>query len=133
MLDFEKGGLFPKAKRAKPGLFEDMVDEFLLPGEEVLGSYKSKHDGVVFTDRRIIAVGTQGFKVKKKKRKKDCRDITVIPYSKITAFSVESSSSKETDSELEIFIADVGTVRVEFVGVSTIRLICKHISEHILK
>ncbi len=68
---------------------------------------------VVFTDKRIIAVNVQGITGKKK-------DFTTLPYSKISAYSVETAGTFDLDSELDLYYSGVGRVRFEFKGSSDI-------------
>ena len=42
------------------------ADALLLENEQVIDSYKSMRDGVVFTNKRIIAVNVQGLTGSKK-------------------------------------------------------------------
>ena len=67
----------------------------------------------MFTDKRVIAVNVQGVTGKKK-------DFTSLPYSKISAFSVETSGVFDLDSELEMYFSGLGKVKFEFTGQSDI-------------
>lgn len=71
------------------------VTDLLLPTEEVVGSFKAMRDGVVFTNKRIIAVNVQGITGSKK-------DFTSLPYSKVVAFSVETAGTFDLDAELDL-------------------------------
>lgn len=62
---------------------------------------------VVFTSKRIIAINVQGIIGKK-------RDFTLLPYSKIQAFSVETAGTFVLGAELEIWISDLGQVKFDF-------------------
>lgn len=126
MIDFNKEGFFARLKKVKDDEFEKIIKELLVGGEEIVGAYQSVRDGVVFTNKRIIAINIQGVTGKKK-------DFTSIPYSKITTYSVESSGVFDLDSELEIYISGLGKVQFEFVGRTDVALICKTISEYILR
>lgn len=122
MIDFDNKGFF-KLKQNED--FASKVDELLLDGEQVIDSYKSMRDGVVFTDKRIIAVNVQGITGSKK-------DFTSLPYKNIVAYSVETSGTFDLDSELEIYFSEVGKVRFEFNGESSLLEISKIISSHLL-
>ena len=50
---------------------------------QVVSSYSSMRDYVVFTNKRVISVNVQGLTGKKK-------DFTSLPYSKVQAFSIET-------------------------------------------
>ena len=97
----------------------------MIDGENVIGAYKSVRDGIVFTNKRIIAINVQGITGKK-------QDYTSIPYSKISTFSLETAGFFDLDSELEIYISGVGKVKFEFTGSTDVKDICKSISKYAL-
>ena len=68
----------------------------LVKGEEVVSCYRSVRDGVVFTNKRLIAINIQGITGKKKA-------ITVLPFDRIQAFSVETAGVIDLDSELYLW------------------------------
>lgn len=121
MIDFENKQIF-KLKQDKG--YAEKVSELLIPGEEIVDAFKSMRDGVVFTNKRIIAVNVQGLTGSKK-------DFTSLPYKNIVAYSVETAGTFDLDSELEIYFSALGRVRFEFCGNAGILAISKHISEHI--
>lgn len=106
MIDFQNGSVFKLKQNAE---YAAMVTDLLLPGENIISAFKALRDGVVFTDKRIIAVNVQGITGKKK-------DYTSLPYSKIVVFSVETAGSFDLDSELELYFSGVGRVKFEFSG-----------------
>lgn len=122
MIDFENGSFVKLMKTDSVG---KGIDQLLLPGETIIGSYKGIRDSVTFTDRRVIAVNVQGLTGKKK-------DYTSLPYSKIQAFSVETSGVFDMDSELELWFSSIGLVKFEFSGGSDIVKIGQTIAEFIL-
>ena len=73
----------------------------LINGEQVLSAYQTIRDFVVFTNKRVISVNVQGMTGKKK-------DYTSLPYSKISAFSVETLGVFDLDSELEMYFSGLG-------------------------
>ena len=83
MIDFKNGALFKlkRDKNAKVGQVEDL----LIEGETVIGSYTAVRDYVVFTNKRIIAVNVQGITGKK-------QDYSSLPYSKVQAFCIGKRS-----------------------------------------
>ncbi|WP_342214921.1 PH domain-containing protein [Pseudomonas sp. TH41] len=81
MIDFNNKGFF-KLKQNEE--YAERVSALLLEGEQVIDSYKSMRDGVVFTNKRIIAVNVQGLTGSKK-------DFMSLPYKNIIAYSVEES------------------------------------------
>ena len=94
-------------------------------GEQIIATYQSIRDGVVFTNKRIMAVNIQGITGKKK-------DITSLPYSKIQAFSVETAGVLDMDSELELWFSGLGKVKFEFTSNCNVAELCKIISSYTL-
>ncbi len=68
MIDFNNKGFF---KLKQNDEYAERVTALLLDGEQVIDAYKSMRDGVVFTNKRIIAVNVQGITGSKK---------TSLPY-----------------------------------------------------
>lgn len=122
MIDFENGSIFKLRKSDGAG---KEVEQLLIPGEDIIGSYKGIRDFVTFTNKRVIAVNVQGVTGKKK-------DYTSLPYSKIQTFSIETSGVFDLDSELELWFSSVGLVTFEFTGNSDIVKIGQAISSFIL-
>ena len=122
MIDF-KNGSFIKLKKSDGAGKE--VEQLLIPGENIIGSYKGMRDSVTFTDKRVIAVNVQGMTGKKK-------DYTSLPYSKVQAFSVETAGVFDLDSELELWFSGAGLVKFEFTGDSDIVKIGQAIGSFIL-
>lgn len=124
MIDFENGDVF-KLKKVNDEKVDNNILALLIPKEEIIGVYKSVRDYVVFTNRRFISVNIQGVTGKK-------RDYTIMPYSKISVFSIETSGVFDMDSELQLFFSGVGRVTFEFTGGSDIVEIGQMISRHLL-
>ncbi len=125
MIDFNNSGFFARLRKVKDNEFGKMIDDFLINDETVIGAYQSVRDGVVFTNKRIIAINVQGITGKKK-------DFTSIPYSKITTFSLETAGVFDLDAELEIYLSGVGKVKFEFTGTTDVKQICRMISMYAL-
>ena len=66
MIDFNNSGFFARLKKVDSNSFDKMVLEFIISGEEIIGAYQSVRDGVIFTNKRIIAINIQGVTGKKK-------------------------------------------------------------------
>ena len=124
MIDFSNAS-FVKLRPVNDNAFEKMIAPLLVEGEEHIGSYQSIRDGIVFTNKRIIAINIQGITGKKK-------DFTSLPYSKIQAFSVETAGTIDLDSELELWFSGIGKVKFEFIGATDVSYICKVISQKVL-
>lgn len=121
MIDFNNKGFFKLKQNDEYG---ELVSDLLLPDERVVGAYKSMRDGVIFTNKRIIAVNVQGLTGSKK-------DFTSLPYKNIVAYSVETAGTFDLDSELEIYFSSLGQVRFEFSGKTAVVEISKLISAHV--
>ena len=124
MIDF-KNSDFPKLRPVNDSTYASMITPLFVPGEEIISSFQTIRDGVVFTNRRIIAINVQGITGKKK-------DFTSMPYSKIQVFSVETAGTFDLDSELELWFSGVGKVKFEFTANCNVSEICNFISQHVL-
>lgn len=124
MIDFNNASFF-KLNRVGNDTFRSQIEPVLTGSESILSTYKGIRDGVVFTNKRIIAINVQGLTGKKK-------DFTSLPYSKIQVYSVETSGVFDLDSELELWFSGVGKVKFEFTSNSNVSEICKSISNYVL-
>lgn len=124
MIDF-KNGSFLKLKKTNGKEISALINPLLVDEEWIVSEYQTIRDFVVFTNKRIIAVNVQGLTGKKK-------DFTSIPYSKIQVFSIETAGMLDLDSELDITISGLGTIRFEFTGASDIVQIGKLIASFTL-
>jgi len=124
MIDFNNAS-FVKLRPVNDNAFEKMVSPILVDNEEIVRSFQSIRDGVVFTNLRIITINIQGITGKK-------RDFTSLPYSKIQAFSVETAGAFDLDSELELWFSGMGRVKLEFIGATDVAYLCKMISGKVL-
>ena len=124
MIDFNNA-TFIKLKPVSEKTFSSLVSPIFVPGEQIIGSYQGIRDGVVFTNKRIIAINIQGLTGKKK-------DISSLPYSKIQAFSVETAGVLDLDSELELWFSGLGKVKLDFVANANVSDICRMISLQVL-
>ena len=124
MIDF-KNASYLKLKPVSDATFADTIKPMFVAGEEIIQTFQSVRDGIVFTTKRIFAINVQGITGKKK-------DFTSLPYSKIQAFSVETAGVLDLDSELELWFSGMGQVKFEFVASANVSEICKMISEKVL-
>jgi len=124
MIDF-KNASFVKLSKTNNNTYASAISGILIDGEEIVSTYQSMRDGVVFTNKRIVAINVQGITGKKK-------DFTSLPYSKIQAYSIETSGVFDLDSELILWFSGLGQIKLEFTSGSNVSQICKHISEQIL-
>ena len=125
MIDFQNAN-YLKLKMVANTAFSGAVEPMLIDGEQIISTYQGIRDGVVFTNKRIIAINVQGITGKKK-------DLTSMPYSKIQVYSVETAGVLDLDSELELWFSGVGKVKFEFTSNSNVSQICRMISEYTLK
>ena len=124
MIDFQNAS-FMKLKPVNDSDFSAMIMPMFAPGEQIVQSFRGMRDGVVFTNKRIIAINVQGITGKKK-------DFTSLPYNKIQAYSVETAGVFDLDSELDLWFSGMGRVRFEFVAEANVSGICRIISEKVL-
>mgnify|MGYP000418628445 CR=1 FL=1 len=124
MIDFQNAS-FAKLKPVDNKAFSDLITPMFVPNEQIICTFQGIRDGVVFTDRRIIAINVQGVTGKKK-------DVSSLPYSKIQAYSVETAGVLDMDSELELWFSGLGKVKFEFVSRADVSGICRMISSFVL-
>ena len=125
MIDFQNAS-FMKLKPVSDKDFSDLISPMFVSGEEIIQTFRGIRDGVVFTNKRIFAINVQGITGKKK-------DFTTLPYSKITAYSVETAGTFDLESELDLYYSGVGRVRFEFKGSSDILEIGRIIAKYALR
>ena len=124
MIDFRNAS-FVKLRPVNDREFAPMITPMLVPGEQILQTFRGIRDGVVFTSKRIITITVQGITGAKK-------DFTSLPYSKIQAYSVETAGVLDLDGELDLWFSGLGNVRFEFAASVNLAQICRVISENIL-
>ncbi len=125
MIDFQNAK-FLKMRPVPASTFESEISPLFIADERIIEAFQSVRDGVVFTNKRIIAINVQGFTGKKK-------DFTSLPYSKIQCFSVETAGVFDLDSELELWFSGMGLAKFEFASGANIRAICQTISSFVLQ
>ena len=124
MIDFENSEVF----KLKPIDLSDVREEFhkfLIDGEALFAAFKTIRDQLVFTNKRVISANVQGITGSKV-------DYTSIPYSKIQAFSVETSGTLDLDCEIELYISELGKVKFEIKGSFDLVSFNRHVSEYVL-
>ncbi len=124
MIDFTNKSII-KLKPMENSEGENEVKDILIPDETITFAFVSMRDKLIFTDKRIISVNVKGITGKK-------IDYTSIPYANIQAFSIESAGTLDLDSELDITINGLGTVRFELSNKTDIRKLGQYISGYIL-
>lgn len=124
MIDFKNKKIL-KLKAISNNEGEKLVDDILVPKEEVFATFSSMRDKLILTNKRMISINSQGISGTKK-------DYTSIPYSKIQVFSAETAGMVDLDVELDITISGLGTIRFELVATSDTKHIYQKMSELIL-
>lgn len=124
MIDF-KNGSFVKLNPVSNNEFASLLSPLLVPGEDILFSFKTIRDGVVFTGKRIITINVQNLTGRKK-------DFTSIPYNKIQLYSVETAGTLDLDSELILWLSGTNSVKFEFTRGTNVYQLCQIISRYIL-
>ncbi len=124
MIDFTNKNIIKlKPFSIKEG--ESVIKAIMASNEEIAFAFTSMRDKLIFTDKRVVSVNVQGITGKKV-------DYTSIPYSKIQVFSIETSGTLDLDSELDITISGLGTVRFELSSQTDIKSLGQYISNKVL-
>jgi hypothetical protein len=124
MIDFKNSSVF----KLKPIHIEDAREDFhkfMIEGESIFAAFKSIRDQVIFTNKRIITANVQGITGSKV-------DYTSLPYSKIQAFSVESSGTLDLDCEIEVYLSELGMAKFEIKGSFDLIKFNQCISQYVL-
>lgn len=124
MIDFKNSSVF-KLKQIELDEVREDFHKFLIDGEAIFAAFKSIRDQVVFTNKRIISANVQGITGSKV-------DYTSLPYSKIQAFSVESSGTLDLDCEIQVYLSELGMAHFELKGSFDLIQFNKHISQYVL-
>ena len=73
--------------------------------ENIKCFYKGIRDMLIITNKRLIAVDKKGLTGKKQK-------YLSVPLDKIIAYSITTAGNIDLDSDLEIFLSGVGSIKV---------------------
>lgn len=123
MIDFENPS-FLKLRPVNDSKLERLIQPLLTPGEEIIQTFQSVRDGVVFTDRRVIAINVQGVTGMKK-------SFTSLPYRRVQAYAIESAGMGDLDGELQLWYSGLGAVKFELLAGSDLALLCRVIENAI--
>ena len=124
MIDFENMA-FLKLRPVTDTRLTGQVTPLLCPGERTVQQYQGIRDGIVSTDRRVIAVNTQGITGKKK-------SFVTLPYARIQAYAIESAGVMDFDSEMKLWFSGPGVVTFELIAGSDITALAQLIGNAIL-
>jgi hypothetical protein len=108
VIDFANTRLI-KLSHTDPESLRPQIEHLLVEGENLKTAAKGIRDFVVFTNKRIIVVNTQGVTGRK-------IDYTSLPLRGIQAFSIETAGTFDRDAELDLWFSGLGHVRLEFAG-----------------
>lgn len=123
MIDFENPS-FLKLRPVNDSKLERLIQPLLTPGEQVVQAFQSVRDGVIFTDRRVIAINVQGVTGMKK-------SFTSLPYRRVQAYAIESAGMGDLDGELQLWYSGLGAVKFELLAGSDLALLCRVIENAI--
>ena len=102
-----------------------LVEDILIPDEEIYLVFSHVRDKVWFTSDRIISLDVQGLTGSKKEYRS-------FPYSKISSFSIETAGTFDGDSDFKIWVSGVGAFSIKFHRKLDIREIARFLSGRIL-
>ena len=102
----------------------DLFDFLISNQEEVLLSYKSVRDRLIVTNKKLLVIDVQGITGRKK-------EYTILPLSKLTAFSCESSGTFDLDAELKVWGSAINQMEFQFLKGTDIRPLVKILNEHL--
>lgn len=116
LVDLDEQAIGVNAKR---------YEEALLQGETVLAEYKTVRDCLVLTSKRIMSIDVQGLTGKKV-------EIFSLPYSKVTAYSVETAGTFDLDAEFKVWASGLGMMEFKFVKGTDIAKVNNILGMHIM-
>ncbi len=145
MINFENAS-FTELKPVSNTAYSTAIEPQFIRGESILATFQNALDGVVFTSKRVFVIrkvntvedqigntdDTSDIAGDRISNAVELKEYSSLPYSKILAYSVETSGSIDLDSELELVFSDLGKVKFDFVGHAGIAEICRAISKHLL-
>lgn len=126
MINISKNSVF-NLKPIDVSEIRSEITGLLIPGEEIIGAYKTVRDQMIFTNKRVITVDVQGLTGTKK-------SYSSLPYSKVQFFGVQTPGLIELvpDSELMLTFANGYTATFEFKGNTNIIALSQALAQYIL-
>lgn len=101
------------------------VASLFVPGEEVVQSFQTIRDQVIFTSKRVFVVNVQGITGKK-------ISYFSYPYSKVQYYGIETAGVLDIDSELILAFSNGAHLQFDFKSKVDVKRICASISNFIL-
>ena len=86
------------------------IEYMLAPHENIILAFQGVRDQLIITNKKILTVNKQGLTGKKV-------EYRVIPFSKISAFAVETAGTFDLDNELKIWASGIGYVEIKIMSV----------------
>lgn len=106
------------------GTKKDLYSHVLFD-EEVIYEFNAPRDVFVVTNKKVILIDVQGLTGKKK-------EVLIIPFSKITAFSTETAGTFDFDLEVKIWASGICFVELSFSkGTKNFRELTIHLAKYI--
>ena len=110
-------------ERLQSGQNMEIYKSFLQPDETVFMEFKATRDILVITNKKVIAITIGLTKT---------MEILVLPYTKITAFAVETAGTFDLGAEFKIWTSAIGKVEFKFVrGIVDVKEIIAYLSMRI--
>lgn len=127
MINFNHNSIF-NLKQISNDKVREEVKYLLNDDEEIVLSFQTIRDQLIFTNKRIISIDVQGITGIRK-------SFGSLPYSTIQYFSIQTKGFLELfpDAELYIMFANTFTAKFEFKGKVDIITISKLMSKYVLK
>ncbi|EOB4972174.1 PH domain-containing protein [Vibrio fluvialis] len=108
----------------KLGENEDRYSFLIQEHEQVALEYRTVRDLLVLTNKRLITVDIQGLRGKK-------AEFFSLPYSKITAFSVETAGTFDLDCEFKVWASGLGELEFQFLKGTDVKKVASLLSSGI--
>lgn len=99
--------------------------DLLVDGEQIIESFTTVRDQVLFTNKRVLVINVQGLTGKKV-------SFFSYPYSKVQYFGIETAGVLDIDSELVLMFSNGAKLQFDFKAHVNIKQICASISQYIL-
>ncbi|MGL4336526.1 MAG: PH domain-containing protein [Turicibacter sp.] len=103
---------------------DDRLKRVIFEGEQILYAFKSFRDYVVMTNKRLIISDVQGVTGSK-------MEYLTVPYSKISAYSLEAAGTFDMDVDFKVFVSGYGTIEKKIAKGVDVTQLSKILAQHI--